>query len=125
MKTAEGSSVGARSLARSTLGVEGCVGALGWALGKSNQLLTQTYTNQTTSWLMHSWSTFRARISHGQTRIHKTHHNLDLGEATTFPLIVYYVLSHRSNTRISFCLETLKWESRNSQNWNSRDFGSS
>jgi hypothetical protein len=42
--------------------------------------------NQTRSWLVHSWSTFGARISHGQIRTHKTHHNLDLGEATTFPL---------------------------------------
>jgi hypothetical protein len=34
---------------------------------------------------MHSLSTFGARTSHGQTRTHKTHHSLDLGQATTFP----------------------------------------
>jgi hypothetical protein len=33
----------------------------------------------------------------------KTHHGPDLGEATTFPLIVYYVLSHKANTQIAFC----------------------
>jgi hypothetical protein len=37
-----------------------------------------------------------------QTRIHKIHHNLDLGEATTFPLILYYVLGHETSTRMSF-----------------------
>jgi hypothetical protein len=47
-----------------------------------------------TRWLVHSWSTFVARTSHGQTRIHKTHHGPDLGEATTFPLILYFVLIH-------------------------------
>jgi hypothetical protein len=34
MKTTEGKKVGALSLAHSTLGVEGCVGALGWGLGR-------------------------------------------------------------------------------------------
>jgi hypothetical protein len=52
---------------------------------KSGQSLTQTYRNQTISWLVHSWSTFDGRVNHGQTRTHKTHHDLDLGEATTFP----------------------------------------
>jgi hypothetical protein len=42
-------------------------------------------------WLVHSWKTFGARMSHGQPRTHNTHHNSDLGEATTFPLIVYFV----------------------------------
>jgi len=37
---------------------------------------------------MHSYNTFGAWTSHEQTRTQKTHHNLDLGEATTFPLIV-------------------------------------
>jgi len=34
VKIAEGQGVGARSLARSTLGVEGCAGALEWGLRK-------------------------------------------------------------------------------------------
>jgi hypothetical protein len=58
---------------------------------------------------------FGARMSHGQTQTHKTHHDLDLGEATTFPLIVYFVLGHGTNSQMSFRLETPKWESRNSQ----------
>jgi hypothetical protein len=31
---------------------------------------------------------------HKQTRTHKTHHGSDLGEATTFPFIVYSILGH-------------------------------
>jgi hypothetical protein len=48
----------------------------------------------TTSWLMHSWSTFGAQTNHEQTHTHKTHHGLDLGEVTTCPLIILFVLGH-------------------------------
>jgi hypothetical protein len=34
---------------------------------------------------------------------HKTHHGLDLGEATTFPLIVYYVPLHEAHIQMAFC----------------------
>ncbi len=40
---------------------------------------------------MHSLNTFGVRTSHRQTRTHKTHHDPDLGETTTFPFIVYFV----------------------------------
>ncbi len=66
---------------------------------------------------MHSWSTFGAKTNHGQVRTHKTHHSPDLGEATTFPLIVYYVLLHEAHIQMAFCPKTPKWESRNSQSW--------
>jgi len=72
---------------------------------------------------MHSWNTFGARTNHGQTQIHKTHHGPDLGEAATFPLIVYFVPLHEAHIQMAFCLGSPKWESRNSQNWDSRDFG--
>jgi len=75
-----------------------------------HQLLTQTCTNQTTSWLMHNLNTFGARKSHGQTRTHKTHHGLNLGEATTFPLIVYFVPLHEAHIQMAFCPRTPKWE---------------
>jgi hypothetical protein len=88
-----------------------------------NQSITRTCTNQTTSWLVHSWNIFGARTNHGQIRTHKTHHGLDLGETTTFPLIIYSVASHRTNIQMAFCLETPKWESRNSQSWESYNFG--
>ncbi len=52
---------------------------------------------------MRSWTTFGARMSHGQTCIHKIHHDLDLGEATTFPLIILSMFGHGTNTQMSFC----------------------
>jgi hypothetical protein len=42
-------------------------------------------------------------MNHGQTRTHKIHHGLDLGEATTFPLIVFSRPNHEANTQMSFC----------------------
>jgi hypothetical protein len=57
---------------------------------------------------MGSWNTFGAQTNHEQTRTHNTHHGLDLGEATTFPLIVYSVHGHRTSTQMSFCPGTPK-----------------
>jgi hypothetical protein len=45
------------------------------------------------------------------------------GEATTFPLIVYFVPLHEAHIQMTFCPGTPKWESRNSQSWDSRNFG--
>jgi hypothetical protein len=44
--------------------------------------------------------------SHEQTRTHKIHYSRDLGEATTFPFIVFFVLGHRASTQMSFCPRT-------------------
>jgi hypothetical protein len=57
----------------------------------------------------HTWpkwgcDTFGAKTSHGQIRIHKTHHGPDLREATTFPLIVYSVSLHEAHIQMTFCL---------------------
>jgi hypothetical protein len=68
---------------------------------------------------MHSWNLFSAWTSHKQTWTHKIHNDPDLGEVTTFPLIIFYVPGHNANTQMSFCLETPK----NSHNWDSCDFG--
>ncbi len=38
-------------------------------------------------------------------------------------LMVYSVPSHETNTQMSFCLGTPKWEFRNSQSWDSCNFG--
>jgi hypothetical protein len=91
--------VGARSLPRSTLGDRGACWSSGMRTRKSDKhhLLTRTCTNQTTSWLMHSLSIFGVRTSHRKTRTHKTHHGLDLGEVTTFPLIVYFLPLHEAH----------------------------
>jgi hypothetical protein len=71
---------------------------------------------------MLSLNAFGARPNHGQTRTHKTHHGLDLGEDTIFPLTIYFVPGHEISTQMSFCAETSKWESRNSQSGDSRNF---
>jgi hypothetical protein len=54
---------------------------------------------------MHNLSFFGVRTNHGQTRTHKTqktHHNSNLGEATTFPFIVYYVVGHGISIQMAF-----------------------
>jgi hypothetical protein len=79
---------------------------MGTRKNDKHQLITRTCTNQTTSWFVHNWSTFGARTSHGQLRTQKTHHGLDLGEITTFPLIVYSMPGHKSRTQMAFCLGT-------------------
>jgi len=61
-------------------------------------------------------------MSHGVTRIHKTHHNSNLGEAPTFPFILYYVPFHKAHIQMAFCPKTPKWESRNSHSYDSRNF---
>jgi hypothetical protein len=40
------------------------------------------------------------------TRTHKTHHSPNLGEATTFPLIVYFVPGHKTGIQMAFCPRT-------------------
>ncbi len=72
---------------------------------------------------MHSGSTFGAKTSHGQTRTHKIHHGPDLREATTFPLIIYSMPLHDAHIQMAFCPKIPKWESQNSQSWNSHNFG--
>ncbi len=106
--------VGARSLARNALKGQRGVLELRDGIRKSDkhQLFTWACAKSNTRWLMHSWSsTFGARTSHEQIRTHKTHHGLDLGEATTFPLIVYSVIAHEAHIQMAFCLGTPKWES--------------
>jgi hypothetical protein len=57
---------------------------------------------------MRDWNTFNARTNHMHTKIHKIYHGSDLGEATTFLLMVFFVPSHRACTQMSFCLGTPK-----------------
>ncbi len=88
-----------------------------------HQLLTWTCTKLNIRWSVHSWSTFGAKTSHGQIRTHKIHHGPDLGEATTFPFIIYFMLLHEAHIQMAFCPMTPKWESQNSQSWDSYNFG--
>jgi hypothetical protein len=66
------------------------------------QLFIQTCINQT-SWLVNIYNILGARMSHGQMWTHKIHYGPDLGEATTFPLIVFFVFSYGVGTQMSFC----------------------
>ncbi len=76
-----------------------------------------------TRWLVHSWNTFGVRTNLVQPQTHKTHHGPDLGEATTFPLILYFVALYEGLIQMIFCPEILKWESQNSHSWDFGDFG--
>jgi hypothetical protein len=116
--TMEGKGVEAHSLVCSTLGVKGRVRAPGWRQGRlTSKSITYMNMHKPNNKLVSAnWNTFGARTSHRQIWIHKIHHNPDLGEAITFPLIVFSMSGHGASTQLSFCLWTLKWESRNSQN---------
>jgi hypothetical protein len=57
---------------------------------------------------MHSLDTFGAQTNREQTWTHKTHHGPDLGEATTFPLIVLSVLGHGAYTQMSLYRSKVK-----------------
>jgi len=64
--------------------------------------------NQTTSWLICSWSIFSAWTSHMHTPTHKIHHHVNLVETTTSPLIVLSMPSHMGCTQMSFFSRTLE-----------------
>jgi hypothetical protein len=81
--------------------------------------ITHTDLHKPNNKLVNVWfEHFSAQTNHTQTRTHKTNHDPDLGETTTFPLIVYYVFGHMTSTQMSFCFGTPKRES-----WNSPKLG--
>ncbi len=57
---------------------------------------------------MHNCNIFDAQMRHMHTCAHKIHHSPNLGEATTFLLIVFFVLGHGACTQMSFCPGTPK-----------------
>jgi hypothetical protein len=71
---------------------------------------------------MHNMSTFGARTNHEHTQIHKIHHSPNLGEATTFPLILLSMIGHGACTQMSFFLGLPSWEFWNSRNYDSCHF---
>jgi hypothetical protein len=72
---------------------------------------------------MHNCNIFSAQTNQEQTQIHKIHHNLDLGETTTFPLIVFSMLGHRVCTQMSFFLGFPNGSPENPKVGDSYDFG--
>jgi hypothetical protein len=47
-------------------------------------------------------------MNNGHIQTHKTHHSPDSGEASTFPLIVYFVPLHEAQIQMAFCPGTPK-----------------
>jgi hypothetical protein len=109
-KITEEEKVGVRSLIRSTSRLAGHVRTSKWGLGRvaSGSIIHTDVHKPTTSWLVCSWSTFGARTNQRHTQIHKTHHGPNLGGVTTFPLIVFSVISHGGYIQMSFFPETPK-----------------
>ncbi len=76
--------------------------------------------------IVHCWNIFGARTNHGHTqfhKIHKIHHDLDLGEATTFPIIMFSVTRHKGYMQMTFFTRFPSWKYPNSWNWDSCHFG--
>jgi hypothetical protein len=71
------------------------------------------------TFLVHKWITNK----HELTRLISSQPGL--GEATTFPLIVFFVHGHEASIQMSFCPRTPKLESQNSWNWDFCNFGGS
>jgi hypothetical protein len=89
----------------------------------STYSLTRTCTKPNNKLVSALLEHFGVRMSHEQIWIHKTHHNSDLGEVTTFPLIVYYVPLHEAHIQVAFWPGNPKWESWNFQSWDPHHFG--
>jgi hypothetical protein len=104
------------------LGVKGRVRAPGWDLEdrKAIQSLTWACTNQTTSLIVRSWNTMVHERTTGKPY---SQNSSRPGFGGNHNLVVYFVLGHGTSTQMSFCPGTLKWESRNSHNWDFCDFG--
>jgi len=79
----------------------------------------------TPSWLELILHLFGVGTSHGRPWTHLIHHGPDLGEATTFPHIVFSAVPRGSHIRMALFPETPKEESRNCPKLDSRDFGQS
>jgi hypothetical protein len=123
--------VGACSLTRSTRGgVEGACWSSGIRTRRSDKpySLTRMCIKPTTKWLVHILEHLGARTSHGQLwthKTHKTHHDPDSGEATTFPHIVFFAPLHGTCIQMVFYPGTIKEESRNYPGLDSRHFATS
>jgi hypothetical protein len=95
---------------------------------KSDKLLinlSQICIQPTPSWLVHILEHLGVKINHGRLWTHKTHHGSDLGEATTFPYIVFSAPLHGTYIRIALYPGTPKEEIRNCPGLDSHNFARS
>ncbi len=123
-ETTEKGGVRAHSLAHSTLRLDGRVGAPGW---DQDELTSFTHSHRPAQ---NSHKMVSAQLEHflcqdksQETQTHKTHHNPDLEEATTFPFTIYSVVGRKAHIQMAFCPGTSKWEFQNCLSWDSCDFG--
>ncbi len=77
----------------------------------------------TTRGLVHLWKHPWCRDKSRATLIHWTHHGPDLGEAITFPHIVFSVLFHRAHAQMALCPGTPKWSPKTVQIWTLETLG--
>jgi hypothetical protein len=102
--------IGARSLVRNILGVEGHAGVPRWGLGQMTSMsiihtnLHKPNNKLINVWLEHFWCMDEP---HAYTNSQDSSCS-DLGDATTFPLIVFTMPSHRAYTQMSFFPRTPK-----------------
>ncbi len=93
-------------------GVEGRARTSGW---DQEELTSFTHSHKpaqnqrkvVNAQLEHLWCQDEPRA----TWTHKIHHGPDLGEATTFPLIVYFVPLHGTHIQMAFCPKTAPYGS--------------
>ncbi len=125
MKTAGGEGVEARSLVHDISGVEGCARALGWGLGRlTNNLIIHTNLYKpnnklVNAWLEHLWCMDEPQADTDTQDSPRP----GLGGSHHIPLYSILYAWPWANTKMSFCPGTPKWKSRNSQNWDSCNFG--
>ncbi len=114
----------ARSQLSALKEVEVHVKASGWDQEERQALATYSNLHQTNLQVgqFTFWSTFSAKISHGQLQTHKTDHGPNSGEATTFPHIVFFMPPCDTHIQMVFCPMTPKEESRNYHGLDSRNF---
>jgi hypothetical protein len=79
---------------------------LGWMISRSIIHMNLHIPNNklVSAWLEHFWCTDKPWAYW----THKTHHSPNLGEAITFPLIVFSMISHKGYIQMSFCFGTPK-----------------
>jgi hypothetical protein len=97
------------SLTRSTRGGRGGTLELRDGTRKSDKLLitlSQIFIQPTISSLVHIREHLGGKTSHERFWTHKTHHGPDLGEATTFPHIVFSASLHGTYIWMAFCFGT-------------------
>jgi hypothetical protein len=97
----------------------------GIRLGRGTRYLVirSCIQNQPRSWLEFILHPLGVGTSHEQPWTHLTHHGLDSGEATTFPLILFSTALRRTCIQMALFPGTPKVESRNCPGLDSHDFG--